>query len=67
MRLSKSATAPLLLAFLTLSACATGPKTTKFDGAWEFCEVRPQVQMACLSQPDIEKLRTLLIECENKK
>lgn len=66
--LSKTKTLKLLSAFLilSLSACASGPKSTKFDGNWQFCEIVPQKPLACLEQPDVEKLRALLIECQSK-
>lgn len=70
MKLSKSATRKLLSAFLILSlgACASAPpKSTRFDGNWQFCENVPQKPLACLEQPDVEKLRELLIRCEAPK
>jgi hypothetical protein len=68
MKLSKRKTLPNLIAFLILSGCQSSPKpVTKFDGKWEFCEVRPQVQMACLAEEDVKELRKLLIECKNAK
>lgn len=56
-----------IFSILNCVACATGPKSTKFDGKWHFCENVPGEQMACLNQPDVEKLRQLLLECQNKK
>ncbi len=51
---------------LILSACSHQP-TTKFDGQWEFCASSTGETMACLSQPDVKKLRELLIRCEVPK
>lgn len=67
--LSRIKTLRLLTLFSILSsaACASGPKTTKFDGKWQFCEIVPQKQLACLDEDDVQKLRQLLIECQNKK
>ncbi len=67
MTLLQKKTVPLLALCLILNACAAAPISTKFDGKWEFCELRPQTNYACLSQPDVEKLRIILIQCEGKK
>lgn len=49
------------------SACATEPKTTKFDGDWEFYQTTPfEEPKACLSKEDVKKLREVLIRCQSK-
>ena len=50
-----------------LSACASGPTSTKFDGDWEFHQVHPfEEPKACLSKEDVKKLREVLIRCQQK-
>lgn len=62
--LSKKKTAALLLAFSILEACASTPKAARFDGKWEFCEISPmRPPLACLAEPDVQKLRALLLQC----
>ncbi len=57
----------ILSVALFLVGCATEPKSTKFDGEWEFYEVTPfQEPKACLSKEDVKKLRELLIRCEQR-
>lgn len=57
----------ILSVALLLSACATEPKSTKFDGDWEFYEVTPfEEPRACLKKEDVKKLRELLIRCEQR-
>jgi hypothetical protein len=52
---------------LFVSACATEPKTTKFDGDWEFYQTTPfEEPKACLSKEDVKKLREVLIRCQSK-
>lgn len=53
--------------FLTLSGCATAQHDTKFDGKWEACEVAPQRTVMCLEEPDILKLREILVRCGAEK
>ncbi len=53
---------------LLLSACATTPTPTKFDGDWEFYQVTPfEEPRACLKEEDVKKLRELLIRCESRQ
>lgn len=57
----------LLLSFLILSNCAAIPKTTTFDGKWDFIEpdpYNPDDVRACLPESDVQKLREILIRCE---
>ncbi len=73
MTLLKNGTLKLLIAFSILSfpfslivvACATPPKTTKFNGKWAFCK-DPSLPgpWACLNKDDTLELRKLLIECQ---
>lgn len=55
----------LTLFFLTLSSCASKPIESTFNGNWQFCE-SSQERLACLKEPDVEKLRALLIQCETR-
>lgn len=50
----------LVILTLFLSACASTPVDTKFDGDWEFINGK-----ACLSKEDVQKLRKILIRCGN--
>lgn len=53
------------LPFLILSGCVSAPPRvdTKFDGKWSACEIVPQKTLMCLSEPDLLKLRALLVRC----
>ncbi len=48
-----------------LSGCVTSAKTkaTPFNGRWQFCEIVPQKQLACLEEEDVKALRETLIRC----
>jgi uncharacterized lipoprotein YajG len=52
-----------LFAIFLLTGCATTP-THGFKPKWEFCEVRPQVYYACLSEDDVKTLHKTLKACK---
>jgi len=59
----------LSIAFSSLSGCAAlGKKPTPppLDLHFQFCEVVPTVQLACLPEADVIALRKALIECGSK-
>lgn len=45
-------------------SCTSTPKTTRFDGKWEFIDNPKGETKACLAKPDVQKLRELLIRCQ---
>lgn len=56
--------------FLLLNSCSLfQPKSTSFDGKFEFIQspTTPNTKKACLAIDDVEKLRELLIRCESGK
>lgn len=63
----KRKTPIVLNVFLILNACSTGPKTTKFDGDWEFLENQRGETKACLSQEAVLELRDILIRCRGSQ
>jgi len=58
------ATGVILLLSFAITACNTLPKSTAFDGKWEFVETAPGEMKLCLKQEDIAKLKKLLIRCQ---
>jgi hypothetical protein len=53
---------------LALSGCASSPKSTSFDGRWEFIKSpTTNENKACLNDKDTMRLRELLIRCEAPK
>jgi hypothetical protein len=54
----------LCVIFLIASGCASKPKTTPFDAKWIMKYTTEEGAMACLKQPDVERLRVKLIICE---
>lgn len=58
--------------FLALSICfflvvvvGCAHRGAAFDGVWDFCEKDGKVR-ACLSEPDVKKLKAILNKCEVK-
>lgn len=67
----RSATGTLLgslpfsvIALLLTSCQAPQVRDTRFDGKWQICQpATSPVPLACLNEPDTQKLRKLLIQC----
>jgi hypothetical protein len=55
--------------FLILSlvfGCSTAPVATRFDAEWEFLLSPGGVKKACLAEPDMLRLREILIRCRGR-
>ena len=57
----------LFMIFLIFSGCMTPViASKKFDGEWFFLESKEGETMACLKQPDVMKLRELMLRCDDE-
>lgn len=62
-KILRSSTLFLILTSI-FGGCAAKPVATHFDGKWQFVEAVPgDPPLACLKEPDVMKLRELLIRC----
>lgn len=54
-----------LILSLLVGCVSSPPKSTKFDGQWEFYQTNPfEEEKACLAKDDVKKLRELLVRCQ---
>lgn len=55
-----------LIAFLILSSgCSSAPINTAVDVNWQFVDHEGE-KLACLNEEDVDKVRELLIRCEER-